>query len=92
MNIVNNKTLAIANALAVTTAIAYVVCAVLVLLVPDLYLSVMQSWFHGLDLLKISSANITIGSFVTGLITIAAAAWVIGYLFTSVHSWMSKKQ
>lgn len=86
-----NSSFLIANTLAVTTAIVYVVCAVLVLLAPDLYFSVMQSWFHGIDLSKISSVNITIGSFLTGLVTITVAAWAIGYLFSYIHGVFAKK-
>ncbi|MBI3559392.1 hypothetical protein HY085_03255 [Candidatus Gottesmanbacteria bacterium] len=80
----------LANSLAVTTAILYVSCVILVLLVPDLYISVMQSWFHGLDLSKIVSVNVTAGSFFTGLITITGAAWATGYLFNYVNSFFAK--
>lgn len=80
----------LANSLAATTAILYVACVVLVLFVPDLYISVMQSWFHGLDLSKIVSVNVTAGSFFTGLITITGAAWAIDYLFSYIHSFFAK--
>lgn len=79
-----------ANALAVTIAITYVACVVLVLLVPDLYILTMQSWMHGLDLSKIVSINVTIGSFFTGLITITATGWVMGYLYGYVYSLFAK--
>ena len=86
-----NNSLVIANSLAVTTAVIYVVCAAAALLVPDLYLSVAQSWFHGMDLSKIAFVNITIGSFLTGLITITAAAWLLGYLFSYVHNLFARR-
>lgn len=85
------KNNSVANTLAATIAISYVTCVIFVLLVPDLYLFVMQSWFHGVDLAKISYVNITTENFLTGLVTITAAAWAIGYLFTYIHNLLAKK-
>lgn len=82
---------ATANAVAVTVALIYVVCAVVVVLLPDLAMSVAQSWFHGLDLSKISAFNVTPGSFVLGLITSTAGAWLIGYVFANVYNYFVKK-
>ena len=79
-----------ANALAVTTGLIYVVCAVLVVLFPDLSLTVFQSWFHGLDISKLALANVTVGTFVLGLATITAFAWGTGYLFVWVSNKLAK--
>lgn len=78
--------LAFANALAATTAIIDVLCALAIALAPDLAMSVAQSWFHGLDLSRISSWNVTVGSFVLGLVTLTALAWGAGYSFAAAYN------
>lgn len=75
----------IANALAVTTTIIYVICRVLVGLFPDVSFIIAQSWFHGIELSKLDSWNLTMSSFVLGLISSTISAWVIGYIFAKVY-------
>lgn len=82
---------ATANALAVTVAILYVVCRIAVSLFPDLAMSVAQSWFHGLALSKISGWDLTLGSFVLGLLTSTGGAWLIGYVFANAYNYFNKK-
>lgn len=71
---------AIPNALAITTAIVFVLCATLVGLFPDILFSIAQSWFHGIEFSK-AVLNITISSFILGLISSTITAWIIGYIF-----------
>lgn len=75
----------IANTLAVTTAIVYAACRLLVGLFPDAFFAIAQSWFHGIELSKLDSWNLTIPSFILGLISSTITAWVIGYIFTKVY-------
>lgn len=82
---------ATANALAITVAILYVVCRIAVALFPDLAMSVAQSWFHGLELSKVSGWNLSMGSFILGLITSTAGAWLVGYIFASAYNYFAKK-
>ncbi len=76
---------AIPNALAVTAAIVFVVCRVLVGLFPDGFFAIAQSWFHGIELSKLDSWNLTMPSFILGLVSSTATAWVISYIFTRVY-------
>ena len=76
---------AIPNALAVTTAIVFVVCRVLVGIFPDASFALAQSWFHGIEFSKSSALNLDIGSFVLGIISSAAVAGVIGFIFVRVY-------
>lgn len=78
--------LATANASAATTAVIYVVCTAAVVFLPDLFMTIAQSWFHGIDLGKISSFNITVGSFVLGIITATVGAWLIGFIFAKIYN------
>ena len=81
---------AIPNALAVTTAIVFVLCRVLVGLFPDAFFAIAQSWFHGMELSKLGSWNLTMLSFVLGLISSAVTAWVVGYIFVTVYKLFGK--
>ncbi len=81
---------AIPNALAVTTAIVYVLCRVLVGLFPDISFALAQSWFHGIELSKSSAWNLTFGSFIIGVISSTITAWVIGYIFIKVYRLFAK--
>lgn len=82
---------ATANATAVTVGAIYVVCALAVVLLPDLAMTVAQSWFHGLDLSKISAFNVSLGSFILGLVTSVAGSWLIGYIFANAYNYFNKK-
>ncbi len=82
---------ATANAAAVTVGALYIVCRIAVALFPDLATSVAQSWFHGLELSKVSGWNLSMGSFILGLLTSTASAWLIGYVFANAYNYFVKK-
>lgn len=78
--------MATANALAVTSAIVYVVCRVLVGLAPDLMFNVGQSWFHGIELQRLGSWTLTTENFILGVISITVTGWLAGYLYAFVYN------
>ena len=80
-----------ANAAAVTVAALYIVCRIAVALFPDLAMSVAQSWFHGLELSKVSSWNLSMGSFILGLVTSAGGSWLVGYIFAKAYNYFVRK-
>ena len=84
---------ATANAAAVTVGVLYVACRVLVLVVPDLFLAVTRTWFHGIDISQIAatSAAADLGSFALGLVTSVAGAWAVGYLFAWSYNYFARK-
>mgnify|MGYP001589630869 CR=1 FL=1 len=82
---------AIPNALAVTTVIIYVLCRVLVGLFPDISFAIAQSWFHGIEISKSGAWNLTMSSFLLGLISSTITAWIVGYIFTKVYRSFVKK-
>lgn len=63
------KGYAIPNALAVTTAIVFVLCRLLIGLFPDASFNIAQSWFHGIELSKLGAWNLTMSSLIMGLIS-----------------------
>ncbi|HCE30949.1 hypothetical protein A2778_05645 [Candidatus Daviesbacteria bacterium RIFCSPHIGHO2_01_FULL_40_24] len=81
---------AIPNALAVTTAIVYVVCRLLVGLFPDISFAIAESWFHGIELSKLGNWNLTMSSFILGIISSAITAWIVGYIFIKVYGLLKK--
>jgi len=82
---------AVANALGVTIGVIYIVCAGAVILLPDISMTVAQSWFHGLDLSKISGFTVNPGSFILGLVTSVGGSWLVGFLFATVYNYFLKK-
>lgn len=81
-----------ANALATTTAVIFVACRILVGLLPDLSFTVAQSWFHGIQLAKLSSWDLTLSSFFLGLITATIGAWLVGWCFAHCYNMYLKKK
>lgn len=84
------KPTVLANALAGTTAIIYVVCRLLVGIFPDLSFTVAQSWFHGIGLTKLGSGNLTTESFILGIVSATITAWAIGFVFAYVYNYFAK--
>lgn len=84
------QTYAIPNALAVTTVIVYAVCRLLVSLFPDASFAIAQSWFHGIELSKLGAWDLTMSSFILGIISSAVTAWVVGYIFIKVYRLFNK--
>ena len=81
----------IANTSGVTIAIVYITCALAVGLFPEFTMSVTRSWFHGIDLSKISTWNISAGSLILGFVTAVGYAWFIGYIFANAYNYFLKK-
>lgn len=82
---------ATANAVSLTIGIISTVCALGIMLLPSVSLTISQSWFHGLDISKISSPNLTLGSFALGLVSAMVLSWPVGYIFASLYNLFSGK-
>ena len=80
-----------ANAMATTVALLYVACRIAVALLPDLSIMVAQSWFHGLEVNRVSGWNLSLGSFVLGLVTVTVGAWLLGYIFATAYNYFLKQ-
>jgi len=83
---------ATANAAAVTVTITYVLCRLLIAAFPQISMVVAQSWFHGLELGNVSTWNLSTSSFLLGLITSTASAWLFGYFFAKAYNYFSTKK
>ncbi|KKT81064.1 hypothetical protein A2875_00515 [Candidatus Gottesmanbacteria bacterium RIFCSPHIGHO2_01_FULL_46_14] len=84
--------IATANAMAVTVAFIAVVCALAIILAPELSLGIAQSWFHGIDLSKVQTVvGPSLGSILYGWITATIGGWVVGYVFAKTYNYFLKK-
>ncbi|MEK7165797.1 MAG: DUF5676 family membrane protein [Patescibacteria group bacterium] len=84
--------MATANATAATVAVVYIVCAVSVLLFPDIAMTVARSWFHGIDISKLTlSTQTNLGSLAVGFLTATGGGWLLGYLFANFYNMFAKK-
>lgn len=72
--------LVLANAFGLTIGITYVVCRLLVSLFPEISLQITRSWFHLVDLTKMSGNNLGLDLFILGLVSSVVTAWLFGYL------------
>lgn len=87
-----NQSYALPNALAVTTAIIYVLCRLLVGLFPDISFTIAQSWFHDIALSRQDVLSLTLSSFILGIVSSTVTAWIIGYIFIQVYNFFLKRK
>lgn len=85
--------MATANATAITVAFIAVVCAVAIILTPDLSLGIAQSWFHGMDLSKVRmDVSPSLGSLLYGWVTATIGGWIVGYVFATAYNMFAGKR
>ena len=69
-------------ALALTAAIANIVCAAAVYMFPDGAVAFVNSWTHGLDLVVLQSDKPwTLGGVLFGICNVAVTGFLVGALF-----------
>ncbi len=83
--------MATANATAITAAIVFIVCRVAFSLAPDFSMDIAKSWFHGIDISRISALNLSTDSFILGFVTATVGAWLVGYVFAISYNLFVKK-
>lgn len=81
---------ALANASAILMGGFYVLCALAVVTLPELFQAVAVSWFHGVDLGAIWTGQPR-GNFLLGLISAVVLSWVGGWVFAWLYNRLSKK-
>lgn len=80
----------LANALALTTAIAWVVCSLFVTILPGFSLIVTKWWMHGMPLP--GNWNLNFGNFLLGGITLTISGWLFGYVLGWSLEYFSKNK
>lgn len=89
MDKLNNKIVGLA--LATTSAILYLICAVFYWLFPKGIMNYANYMFHGIDLSSIASKTMTLGNTIIGLILIFVSSYLVGILFASLYNYFIKK-
>lgn len=85
------KPVALANAITIIFAIAYISCGVLSFVLPDLYWGILSSWFHGISVEAVKSTDpMSLGTFIFGIITFTAYVWVVSFLGASLYKKFAK--
>lgn len=83
--------MATANAASFTTAIIYLVCRFGFIIAPTLSMEISKSWFHGIDISRISATNLSLEAFIIGIISSAVGAWIVGYIFAVSYNAFIRK-
>ncbi len=83
---------ATANAAAAITTLIYLICRLGVWIAPDISMTIAQSWFHNIDITQLPIPQSNAGTFVLGLVTATAGAWLVGYAFAWTYNWFLKKK
>ncbi|GBG14776.1 MFS transporter [Novimethylophilus kurashikiensis] len=77
----------VGGAMALTLAIINVICAILVSLFPDLIVSFVNAWTHGIDLTVLqTSKSMTLGSVILGVINVAVTGFLVGSLYAACYN------
>ncbi|MBI2547286.1 MAG: hypothetical protein HYW23_02460 [Candidatus Aenigmarchaeota archaeon] len=79
-----------ALALAVTSAIAYVACVLLIAVFGQPVVSLFGTIFHGIDITKIATTGTSLTDIATGFVVIFVLALFAGALFAKVYNWFAK--
>lgn len=78
---------------ALTTAIAYSLCAAVYAVSPERAIDFLNAVFHGLDFHKLgASVPFSFGMFVYPLVVFTIWSFVIGVIFAWLNAWLGKSE
>jgi hypothetical protein len=80
------QTVSFANALALVSVGAYLLCLLLAAAVPDLFAAILLSWFHGTVAGTGAGVRVTAAGMLLGLLTVAAFAWLFGLALAALYN------
>lgn len=85
------KPTAFANAITSVFIVAYVACALVSYMAPDLYFGVLSNIFHAfnLDAVK-ATTQMSLGGLVIGVVTFSAYVWVFTFASASLYNKFAK--
>lgn len=85
-----HQPIASAKAAAWTVGIFYSLCSLVAIYFPDFALGLAWTWFHGLDIPTNQTIQISLASFVSGLVMAMFTAWLAGYLIAGFYNYFSR--
>lgn len=82
------KPTVLANAVTTVWMVAYILCALIVVLFPDLSFSITQTWFHFINVGSVHAiaTSISIGSIIIGVLTLGATVWILTYCSAALYN------
>lgn len=91
MNRINPTALGLA--MAITAAVLNLACAGLVAIAPGSMVGIFQTWWHGLDvsMLAASAQPMTLKGVATGVMTLSAFAFIVGFVFGVAYNAVSRR-
>lgn len=80
-------------AFALTIAVLYLACLLLMLLAPGVVLTIFSTWVHGLNLepLTTNPPQIDLGRALLGLVLISGYAFIAGTVYGFVRRWLTPR-
>jgi len=84
------KPVALANALAIVTAIFYLVMWILGVVAPRLFVFVLNAQFLGANVASLYPRKPDATTFIITLVVISATAWLFGYLWAYIYNRLAK--
>ncbi len=84
------KSVPVANAVAIVSAAFFVICAALSYVAPDLTGVFVESWFHNFGLNSVKPIQLSLNSFVIGLISFTLVSWVTTYVTVEIYNKLAK--
>jgi len=82
---------AIANSLAFTTGILYLILYILALVAPPIFNFIFDSQFLGANISSlISESQLSFGTFIITLIVVVITAWIAGYIWGALYNKFNK--
>ena len=86
------KPAVLANAVTTVWTITYILCALFVVLFPDLSFSITETWFHFVNLASVHAVAtaISFGSIIIGVITLGIAIWIVTYSSATLYNKWAK--
>lgn len=85
------KPKAFANAITSVFFVAYIACALLAFIAPDLYFGILGNIFHSFNLDAVKATTpMSLGSLVLGVVTFSAYIWVFTFASASLYNKFAK--
>lgn len=84
------KSIPFANAIAIVSTIFFVVCAALTYLFPGLTGIFVESWFHNFGLSAVKPIQLSLNSFVLGLVSFSLVSWITTYIAVEIYNKLAK--
>lgn len=84
------KPMPLANSLAVATAIAWIVGALFIWVLPDFSLYITRTWLMGLQGIEFTGWSLDFGTFLAGGVAAVVSAWIFGYVWGWLYQYFEK--